>query len=143
MTKRKNVDMNPALMRTQIEADALGLSFVSLLTADVVRFRSLADAAVPQLTEWQWSLLSRVLDDVEPQRILAGIDDLPDGATIAAYIDSWADSATGDDASKARDLRRQAASWPPLTVAGALFHLRTEAARKLAAQQGDRGSSAP
>lgn len=134
MTK-VTLNLSPPLTLIQAEAAAMGVSFPALLTADAVRFRRLADAAVPPLTEWQWGLLSHVLDGIEAHRIITGDDSLPSAGNIAAEIDTWADSATDDDALRAGDLRRQVATWTQLAIAGALFRLRGEAARKLDSDQ--------
>ena len=123
---KATINLSPPLTLIQAEAAAMGVSFPALLTADAVRFRRLADAAVPPLTEWQWGLLSHVLDGIDAHRILTGDDSLPSVGSIVAEIDTWADSALDDDTMRAGDLRRQVASWSPLTIAGVLFRLRAE-----------------
>lgn len=127
---KATLNLSPPLTLVQSEAVAMGVSFPALLTADVVRFRQLADAAMPPLTDWHWRLLSHVLDGIEAQRILTGDDNLPSPASIAAEIDTWADGATDDDALRAGDLRRQVASWSPLAIAGVFIRLRANMARK-------------
>lgn len=121
------LNLSPPLSAVQAEAAAMGVSFPALLTADLMRYRSLAEAAMPQLTEWQWDLLSHVLDGIEAQRILTGDDSLPSPLSIAAEIDTWADDAPDEDALRAGELRRQVVTWSPLTIAGLLFGLRERA----------------
>ena len=128
---KATINLSPPLTLIQAEAAAMGVSFPALLTADVVRFRRLADAAVPPLTDWQWGLLSHVLDGVEMHRILTGDDNLPSPANIAAEIDTWADGAVDDDALRAGDLRKLVVAWSPLIIAGVCIRLRADAARKM------------
>lgn len=109
----------------------MGVSFPALLTADMVRFRRLAAAAVPPLNDWQWGLLSHVLNGIEMHRIITGDDSLPGVGSIVAEIDTWADGATDDDMLRAGDLRKQVLAWSALTIAGILIRLRATAARKL------------
>lgn len=106
------------------EAHTMGLGLTALLTADLSRYRRLADAATPDLTDWHWQLLSHVLSGIEAHRILSGDDSLPSPGAIAAEIDTWADGALNDDALRAGELRRQVMTWPPLTIAGVLMRLR-------------------
>jgi hypothetical protein len=132
MSKTKvTLNLSPPLTLIRAEAAAMGVSFPALLTADAVRFRRLADAAVPPLTKWQWGLLSHVLDGIEAHRILVGDDSLPSAGFIIAEIDIWADGALDDETLRAGELRQQILSWSALTIAGVLIHLRAENARKL------------
>lgn len=128
---KTTLNLSPPLTLIQAEAAALGVSFPALLTTDVVRFRRLANAAAPPLTDWQWGLLSHVLDGIEANRILTGDDELPGAAGIVAEIDTWADGATDDDALRAGELRKLVITWSPLTIAGVLFRLRADAARRM------------
>lgn len=128
---KATINLSPPLTLIQAEAAAMGVSFPALLTADIVRFRRLADAAIPSLTDWQWMLLSHVLDGIEMHRIISGDDSLPSAGSIVAEIDTWADSASDEDALRAGELRRKVIAWSPLTTAGILFRLRAEAARKM------------
>lgn len=121
------LNLSPPLASVQAEAERMGVSFPALLTADVVRHRQLAEAAVPRLTDWQWGLLSHVLGGIEAHRILAGDDNLPSAISIAAEIDTWADGALDDEMLKAGELRRQVIEWLPLTIAGVFLRLRAEA----------------
>lgn len=105
----------------------MGVSLAALLTADTVRFRRLAEAAVPELTDWQWGLLSHVLDGIEAHRILTGDDSLPSPVSIAAEIDTWADHATDEDTLRAGELRQAVLRWTPLAVAGVLMRVRRDA----------------
>ncbi len=79
---------------------------------------------MPPLTEWQWGLLSHVMDGIEAHNILTGRDELPTPMSIVAEIDVWADGAMDDDTLRAGRLRKQVIDWSPLTVAGVLFRLR-------------------
>lgn len=108
----------------EADADGAGVSLPALLMTDLIRYRALADAAVPQLTDWQWDCLSHVLSGAEGHRILSGIDDLPSPAGITAEIDTWADGAPDEDALKAGELIEQVKTWTPLTIAGVLMRLR-------------------
>lgn len=110
----------------EADAEALAVSLPALLTADLIRYRALADAAVPRLTDWQWDCLSHVMSGIEGSRILGGLDDLPSGTSIAIAIDEWADGLNDNDGdiSRAGMLRKQAVEWPPLTIAGVLMRLR-------------------
>lgn len=102
----------------------MGVSFPALLTAEIVRFRRLAEAATPELTEWQWGLLAHVLSGIEMHRIISGDDELPGRAAIIAEIDTWADSATDEDTLRASELRRLVETWSPLAIAGVFLRLR-------------------
>lgn len=121
---KANISLSPPLVLLQAEAAALGVSFTALLTADVVRYRAMAEAAVPDLDEWQWRVLHELLDGIEQARILGGDDTLPDARRIVAEIDSWADTAGNADTLRAAALRQIVAGWSPLTIAGVLFRLR-------------------
>lgn len=122
---KATLNLSPPLRLIQAEAAAMGISFPALLTADVVRFRRLAEAAGPQLTEWEWGLLSHVLDGIEAHLILMGDDSLPGVGSIIAEIDTWADGADYDDIRRAEELRRQVLTWQPLTIAAVFFRLRS------------------
>lgn len=121
---KRTLNLSPLLERLDREAEALGVSLPALLTADLHRYRTLAAAATPELTEWEWLLLGHVLDGIEQLDILGGIDDLPSNARIITAIDEWADHADYDDTTRAGDLRRKVASWSPLEIAGVLHRLR-------------------
>lgn len=108
----------------EADADGAGVSLPALLTADLIRYRALADAAVPQLTDWQWDCLSHVMSGIEGNRILGGLDDLPSPGSIIAEIDTWADGASDEDTLRAGKLIEQVKTWPPLTIAGVLMRLR-------------------
>lgn len=117
----------------QPEAASMGVSTPRLIATDLRRYRMLADAAVPRLTDQQWGLISHVLDGIEAAEILAGHDDLGmvGPARIAAEIHDWM-APLGERAPKwARELYEQVQAWAPLTVAGVLMRLRGEAARTL------------
>lgn len=128
---KATVNLSPPLTLIQAEAAVMGVSFPALLTADVVRFRRLADAAVPPLTAWQWDLLLHVLDGIEAHRILTGDDNLPSPANITAEIDTWADGAADDDALRAGELHKLVMAWSMLTVAGVCIRIRADVARKM------------
>jgi hypothetical protein len=102
----------------------MGVSLSALMTADTVRYRSLAAAATPQLTTWEWDLLSHVLSGVEAHRILTGDDSLPSPMSIAAELDAWADGALDDEILRAGELRQAVLGWTPLAVAGVLMRVR-------------------
>lgn len=108
----------------EADADGAGVSLPALLMADLIRYRALADAAVPTLTDWQWDCLSHVMSGIEGHRILSGSDDLPGAGSIITEIDTWADGAMDDDTLRAGELIQRVKSWPPLTVAGILMRLR-------------------
>ena len=106
----------------------------TVLNADINRYRSMAGAAVPHLTERQWGLLSHVLDGAEFARLIMRDDSLPGPSEIAAGIMDWM-RAGGSETSPAwaRQLYDQVLGWSPLTIAGVLFRLRSEEARKVEA----------
>lgn len=112
--------------RLDADAEALGVSLPAVITADLTRYRKMAEAASPKLSDWQWGLLSHVLNGIEAHRILTGDDALPSGASIAVEIDTWADGAMDDDCLRAGELRGQVLTWSPLTIAGVLMRLRGE-----------------
>ena len=126
---KTTLNLSPRLTLIQAEAEAMGISFPALLTADVVRFRQLAEAAAPRLSEWEWGLIWHVLNGREAHDILTGRDDLPTPHAIAAEIDVWADSALDDETVRAGKLRERVMQWSPLAVAGVLLRLRTEIAK--------------
>lgn len=124
MPSKATIRLSPPLTLIQAEAAVMGVSFPALLTADTVRFRRLAGAAEPALTDWQWGLLSHVLDGIEAHHILTGDDALPGPHRIAAEIDTWADGATDEDTLRAGELRALAIQWSPLAIAAVFFRLR-------------------
>src|SRR5262249_38425277 len=123
MTKA-TLNLSPPLSELQGEAERMGVSFPALLTAELVSYRSMAQAAHRQLGEWEWSLLSHVMSGIEAHRILAGDDTLPSAGSIVAAIDEWADGAQDDEALRAGKLRGQAIGWSPLAIAGVMMRLR-------------------
>lgn len=124
---KATLSLSPMLIALRDEAERMGVSFPALLTADLARLRQLAEAATPELGDWQWSLLSHVLSGAEAHRLLTGDDSLPSPALIVAEIDMWADGATEDEMFRAGELTRDMANWAPLTVAGVLLRLRRRA----------------
>ncbi|MEC9346039.1 MAG: hypothetical protein VYB54_07415 [Pseudomonadota bacterium] len=114
----------PPLERAAAEAEALGLPVDMLVSADLARFRRLAEAATPKLDEWAWDLLDHVLSGGEQADILGGHVDLPGTGTILAGIDEWADGADYAHVERAGALARKVAGWSPLAVAGVLMRLR-------------------
>lgn len=120
------INASPPIARLKSEADSMGVSFPALLTADLVRYRALAEAAAaePALDEWEWQLLAHVMSGIEAHEILTGIDMIPSAARIAAEIDAWADSADDDDTIRAGRLRNIVAGLTPIAVAGILMRLR-------------------
>jgi hypothetical protein len=122
---KATINLSPLLASVKADAENMGVSFPSLLTADMKRFRQLASDAVPTMTAWQWGLLSHVLDGIEAHRILMGVDDLPSAQAIAAEIDAWADRAFNDeDIIRAGELRDIIVKLPPLAIAGILMRAR-------------------
>lgn len=121
---KATINLSPLLMALRNEAERLGVSFPALLTTDLARYRWLAERAAPSLTEWQWDLLSHVLDGVEQLRILGGDDSLPSPGSIIAEIEEWCDGATDEDVLRAGALTKQIQEWTPLTIAGVLLRLR-------------------
>lgn len=104
----------------------------ALATADLNRFRRLARAAVPDMTERQWGLVSHVLDGWEFNAMMHRRgDDLPGPNEIAAEIMDWMRGGGSETEPEwARELYDGARKWKPLVIAGILLRLREEAARK-------------
>lgn len=119
------------------EAQPLGVSVPRLITTDLNRYRRMAVAAVPDMTERQWSLLSHVLDGAEFQRLVGSRhdDSLPTAGEIAAEIASWIEGHGGAGPAWATQLLGMVQTWSPLIIAGLLFRLRAEGARKVEAAQ--------
>lgn len=113
MTKA-TLNLSPLLEALRREAQRLGVSFPALLTADLARYRALAEAAVPRLPDEDWRQLEGLLAGIEAEGIVAGDDRLPKLRRIAA----------GDDREAA--LLRRLAELPPLALAGVLLRLRRE-----------------
>lgn len=115
----------------QAEAASLGASVPALIAADITRYRRMADAAIPRLTDKQWGLLSHVCDGIEALDIgVSRIDDVPSPVRIAAEIMDWMrGGGSGTSPKWARDLYDQVGQWPPLTVAGVLMRLRADGAK--------------
>ena len=124
MALKASISLSAPLVLEQAEAERLGLSLSKLLTVDLVRYRALAAAAMPDLDAWEWSLLEHVLDGIEALHAHAGRDDLPSSRRIVAEIDEWADGALDDETIRAGSLREKVAGWSPLAIAGVLFRLR-------------------
>lgn len=114
------------VQRLGSDAEALAVSLPALITADLTRYRQMAEAAAPALDAWEWACLGHVLDGIEGHRILSGDDSLPSAVGIVAEIDTWADHADDADTLRAGALRVKVLGWSPLTIAGALFRLRKE-----------------
>lgn len=123
MTKA-TLNLSPLLASVKAEAEQMGISFPVLLTADLMRYRTLAASAAPPLSDWERGLLSHALDGIEASRLLTGVDDLLSPVAIAAEIDTWADSAQDDDCLRAGELRKRVMTWSPLAIAGLLMELR-------------------
>lgn len=123
---KANLNLSPLLVTLRDEAERIGVSFPALLTTDLARYRWLAEQAVPSLAEWQWRLLSHVLDGIEQHRILSSDDSLPSAGSVIAEIETWCDGATDDDVLRAGMLTKQIQGWTPLTIAGVLMRLRRE-----------------
>lgn len=115
--------------------DRSGYGAGTLASADLSRYRRMAEAAVPQLTDRQWGLLSHILDGAEFARLVHRDDGMPSSGEIAAGIMDWMRAGGSETAPAwARQLYDQARAWSPLTIAGILFRLRGEAARKVDAE---------
>lgn len=98
----------------------------ALIGADLARVRTLAAAAEPALTDWEWGLVSHVLPD-EMMRVFVKQDtSLPSGARLAAEITEWADSAPPDEMLRAEALAARVRSWGPLEVWSLLIRVRGE-----------------
>ena len=121
---KATLNLSPLLMALREEADRLSVSFPALLTTDLARYRWLAEQAAPSLTEWQWGLLSHVMDGIEAHHILTGNDSLPSIGAFIAEIETWCDGATDDDILRAGALTKQIQEWTPQAVAGVLLRLR-------------------
>lgn len=127
---RKNITLSPVLEMIEDEADAMGLPFTRLVSADLTRFRELAGQAEPQLSGPQWELLCHVLDGVEAMHILTGRDDLPTAGRIAAEVADWIgrhDPAIKPAPDWALDLYQQIPSWSALAVYAVLLRVRRDA----------------
>lgn len=111
----------------------MGVGLTALLTADLSRWRSLTDKAVPELSRWEWQCLSHILSGIEAYDILTGMDGIMSPGRIVAELDAWADDAIDEDTMRAGALRAKVLTWSPLAIAGILHVLRSEAARQLAA----------
>jgi hypothetical protein len=132
MTSRDEIRLSPDLLTIyRAEAASLGTSPGRLIGADIHRFRRMADAAIPTLTQQEWGLLAHVCDGIEALDIgVSQIDDLPSGNRIAAEIMDWMRGASSESKPGwAVALYDQAQQWPPLTVAGVLMRLRTDGAK--------------
>lgn len=125
---KATLSLSPPLVRLQDEAAAIGVSFPALLTADLVRYQAMAAAAVPDLDDWEWRLLSHVLDGMEMHRVTSGDDTLPGPGAICAAIEEWCDAAPYEDVIRASELSRRAVAWAPLAIAGVFLQLRRAAA---------------
>ena len=121
---KATLNLSPMLTTLREEAERLGVSFPALLTADLTRYRQLAQAASPSLSDWEFALLAHVLGGIEAHDILCGIDALPSSTRIIAEIDSWCDGASDEDVIRAGAVVRQVKAWTPLTIAGLLQALR-------------------
>lgn len=126
---KATLNLSPLLTALRDEAERIGVSFPALLTTDLARYRDLAERAVPPLTEWQWGLLSHVLDGIEQHRILSGDDGLPSAGAIIAEIETWCDAASREDdilwaGELIRWMRERPGEWSPLAIAGVLLRLR-------------------
>lgn len=127
----------------QAEAASLGMSVPALIAADIKRYRRMADAAIPEITDRQWGLLSHVCDGIEALDIgVSGIDDVPSSGRLAAGIIEWMRGGGSETSPTwARDLYDQMLTWSPLTVAGVLMRLRADGAK--AADQCEEHGSEP
>lgn len=123
---KATLNLSPLLMSLREEAERIGVSFPAMLTTDLARYRWLAEQAVPLLTEWQWGLLSHVLDGIEAHGILTGNDSLLSAGSVIAEIETWCDGATDDDVLRAGVLTKQIREWTPLAIAGVLLRMRRE-----------------
>lgn len=123
---KATLSLSPLLMALRDEAERIGVSFPALLTTDLARYRHMAAAAVPSMSEWQWALLSHVMSGIEAHRILTGDDSLPSIGAFIAEIETWCDGAPDDDILRAGVLIKQIQEWTPLTVVGVLLRLRRE-----------------
>jgi len=115
----------PYLLRLRDEAERMALTFPALLTADLKRYRAMAEAAVPPLSDWQNRALAHILDGIEAMDILSGIDDLPSAGRIAAEITDWSSRLTDyGEIEEAERLRKIVAGLQPLAIAGLLMRVR-------------------
>lgn len=118
------LNASPPIMRLKQEADAMGVSFPSLLTADLVRCRALAEAALPPLDAWEREAIDHALSGIESHRILAGDDSLPSAGWIAAAVQEMADGRPDDEMLRLEALARQAREWSPIAILGLMMRLR-------------------
>lgn len=134
MTRRqqRTIRLAPDItMIYQAEAASLGMSVPALIAADIKRYRRMADAAIPPLTERQWTLLSHVCDGIETLDIaVSRVDDVPSPDRIASGIMDWMHAGGSETSPRwARDLYDQVLTWSPLTIAGVLMRLRADGAK--------------
>jgi hypothetical protein len=126
MASTITMSLSQRLSAIAIEAEIIDVDFVDLLAADILRFRRIAETAVPSLTDWQWKLLSHLLLGLDQRTIVAGSTALPDVGTILAAIDTFAGAAAYDEKLRANTLRQAVLRWTPLTIAGIVFRLRAD-----------------
>ena len=110
------------------EGAAVAATTARLIAIDLGRFRRLAEAAIPVLTEQQWGLIAATCDMVELVDLMNGSNELPSGKRVASEIAEWANER-GSCPEWARDLYEQMLQWPPLTIAGVLMRLRADLAK--------------
>lgn len=117
MADRK-ISMTPPLSALASDAEAAGIGFTALLTADIHRARVLARRAWREvsLDDETRAAASHIAAGMEQADILAGIDDIPSAQRIAAEM---------HDAGYANEARRWMAAEPtPLAIWGLLMATR-------------------
>jgi hypothetical protein len=113
MTARVQIPRSPAIAAWAAEAEAMEIGLPLLLTADLTRLRATLRAATPTLTDWEWNLISHVIDD-EGALLIADRDrgeQIVSGDRLHVGIVEWADGASEPDMMRAEQLARRARDW--------------------------------
>lgn len=113
MTGRIQIPRVPVIDLWEQEAEAMGVGLPMLLATDLIRLRGVLAASLPKLTEWEWGLVSHVMDD-EAMALLADREigeRIVSAESLHAAIVEWADGAEGDDLLQAEALAQRALKW--------------------------------
>ena len=113
MSDRIQLRRNPVTEQWEDEAERMGVPTPRLLTADLVRLRGLLLRSLPDLTEWEWGLLSHVMPD---EGIALATDPrlgerIVSGSNLATALQDWAADADEEERSRAATLARRALTW--------------------------------
>ena len=116
MADRIQLPRTPAVMAWVDEARAMEVGLPMLLTADLGRLRRMLASAQPDLTDWEWNLVSHVMHD-EAIELLTDRDNgerIMPASWLSAEIQDWADGASGDELLRAEALAKRALGWSDL-----------------------------